>query len=683
MGRERRIDPLGRARNPVLVMRRPLGRIGVVVGSWLALTTAGHAASFSDWQHRQTLRIPSSGLVKLSLPIDTLDAARPGLEDLRVVDVSGNEVPYVVERPAPPGERVREARSVQVTLSASATVVTIETGLTERLEGVTLASPATSFVKAVQIEGSVDQKSWRTLARGVPIFRQPNGAGQLRLSVPAGVWPFLRLTVDDRRTPPVPFTGARVTAAAPAPLPAEPVPVRVVARTESPGETRLALDLGGARLHLAALEIESPDPLFTRKLALAARRFEDGVIREAALAHGVIYRIAVEGQPVSAQLRVPLEIETPARELLVLIHNEDSPPLSISAVRAERRPVYLVFLARQAGSYAVLTGNRRATAPRYDVASLGANLRGASASRLHVSPLEANPDLRPGEVLPEIPMTGPALDVSGWVHRKRAQSSRPGVQQLELDLEVLSRAQPDFADLRLMSDGRQVPYILEHTSLTRPVAPELAPADDPRRPRISRWSLRLPHPALPLTRLVCTVRTALFRREMVLSEEVPDDRGERHPRQLGRGAWVQTPDRASRDFGLALTGRPATDTLILETNDGDNPPIQLDRCQLLHPVTRLIFKAAPDTPIHLYYGNPTAAPARYDLGLVAAQLLAADRIDASLRAAEPLLADSWREKARAVGRSGVVFWGVLALVVLGLLIVIARLLPKPGSPPGS
>jgi len=660
-----------------------LGRLGGVVAAGLALATAGHAADFAEWRYRQEVHVPSSGLVRLGLPVDTLDAALPGLDDLRVVDPSGQEVPYLVERTVPAGDRDRDARAFQVTLDPSATVAVVETGLAEPLEAVTLATPARGFVKAVQVEGSRDRTTWRLLARGLPIFRQSSGAGQLRLAVPAGIWPFLRLTIDDRRSPPVPFTGARITAAPPVPLPSEPVPVRLVSRTEGPGETRLVLDLGGARLSLAALELDSPDPLFTRTVTLAARRFQDGVIREAALARGVIYRIAVEGQPVSAELRVPLEVETPTRELLLLVRNEDSPPLAITGIRVERRPVSLVFLARRAGTHAVLTGNRQAAAPRYDVAALAIGLRGATASRLGLSPLAANPELRPGEVLPEIPATGPPLDVSAWGQRKRVQLTRPGVQQLELDLDVLSRAQPSFADLRLMRDGSQVPYLLEHTSLTRPVVAVLAPAGDPRRSRVSRWSLKLPASSLPLTRLSCAVGTPLFRRAMALVEEVPDDRGETRPRRLAGDQWTQTPDRPSREFELALLQPPVTDTLFLETDDGDNPPIQLGPCRLFHPVTRLVFKAMPEPPLYLYYGNRAAGPARYDLGLVAPQLLAADKLEATLGPAEALRADPWRERVRVAGRGGILFWGALGLVVVGLLVVIARLLPKPGPPPAS
>ena len=54
----------------------------------------------SDWQREQSFDVSTTGLVKMSLPVETLDAARPALEDLRLYDDAGNEVPYLIERPA-------------------------------------------------------------------------------------------------------------------------------------------------------------------------------------------------------------------------------------------------------------------------------------------------------------------------------------------------------------------------------------------------------------------------------------------------------------------------------------------------------------------------------------------------------------------------------------------------------
>lgn len=643
----------------------------------LARPTPVGGATFSEWQYRQEVQLPAAGLVKLDLPPATLDAARPGLEDLRVVGPSGNETPYVIERATPTAKVLREARSLRVSLGAASTILTLETGLAQPLDGVTLASPASTFIKAVQVEGSADGKNWRTLAQGVPIFRQPGGASQLHLGVPAGAWPFLRLTVDDRRSPPVPFTGAQVHAAAPEPVPSQAIAVRIAERTEGPGETRLTLSLDAARLPLAALEVESPDPLFTRRVTLAVRQVEENAIREKALAEGVIFRIALPDRPPSSQLTFPLELVTPSRELLLLIRNDDSPPLQIAAIRARRRPVYLVFVALQSGAHAILTGNRHAQAPRYDLAALGMDFKTAKTAPLRPSPPAPNPDFRPADALPEVPATGPALDVSAWAYRKPTRTAGSGVQQLELDPDVLSHALPTFADLRLMSDGRQVPYILEHTSMSRPLVPQVTPANDPRRPKHSRWALKLPQRNLPVARLVCASRTPLFSREVALYEEAADERGNRHPRQLGRAAWVRTPDRTTKEFVLPMAAAPTTDTLFLETNNEDNPPIELEGFQFFYPVWRIHFKGAPQTS--LYYGNRRAEPPRYDLNLVAGQVLTADRTVASLGAEEQLTKGGARERLVVAGRSGILFWAVLALVVAVLLLVISRLLPK--SPP--
>lgn len=85
----------------------------------------------------------------------------------------------------------------------------------------------------------------------------------------------------------------------------------------------------------------------------------------------------------------------------------------------------------------------------------------------------------------------------------------------------------------------------------------------------------------------------------------------------------------------------------------------------------------------LYYGNPQVAAPRYDLSLVAGQLLAADQAEATL-AAEEQLKKSWSEGSQP-GKGGVVFWGILAVVVVVLLAIISRLVPRPspGQPEGA
>ena len=325
-----------------------------------------NAALPSDWQHEQHFDVTSPGLVKFSLPAETLNAARPALEDMRLYNDAGNELPFLIERPTPVAKVVQPAKSFHVSLNASATVITLETGLAQPLDGVSLETPAGSFIKAVRVEGSADGQRWQTLATGQPIFREPSGASQLRVAVPPGAWGWLRLTVDDARTQPIPFTGARIFAAVATATPTELQPATITERNENPGETRLTLNLGAANLDIASVRIETDGPLFTRLVTLAVPVVSEDAVREEDFGQGVIYRVAIEGQKTSENLSVPLENRIPTRELVLTVKNGDSPPLTISGVRVERRPVNLVFLARAAGNFHLFTGNslivpRRAT----------------------------------------------------------------------------------------------------------------------------------------------------------------------------------------------------------------------------------------------------------------------------------------------------------------------------------
>jgi len=61
-------------------------------------------------------------------------------------------------------------------------------------------------------------------------------------------------------------------------------------------------------------------------------------------------------------------------------------------------------------------------------------------------------------------------------------------------------------------------------------------------------------------------------------------------------------------------------------------------------------------------------------------LLAADKAVATLGTEEQLKKSSWAE-GQTPGKGGVLFWGILAVVVIGLLVIISRLLPKSQAPP--
>src|SRR5262249_5627206 len=142
--------------------------------------------------------------------------------------------------------------------------------------------------------------------------------------------------------------------------------------------------------------------------------------------------------------------------------------------------------------------------------------------------------------------------------------------------------------------------------------------------------------------------------------------------------WDQTPNSPKRDLVIELNARPKSDTLFLETDNGDNPAIELRDFRGFYPATRVVFKTAPDSaqPIWLYYGNLDATTPRYDLTLLAAELLKPERITVTAGPEESLSPKPSFAGQTLTGSTRYIFWGALALVVIVLLAIMSRFLSK-------
>jgi Protein of unknown function (DUF3999) len=636
---------------------------------------AVYAVTPNQWQFRQAIEVPAPGLVQVDLAAETINIARSDLSDLRIVDANEKEVPFLIDQPVPRAESTVRPKDFHAEIIPAGTQLLIKTGTDLIIAGITLETPAgANFIKSVRVEGSNDQKNWRTLTSGDPVFSMGNGAAKMRVQFPEGKWQFLRVVIDDSRTLPVPWTGAQLVIAG-SPAPTQPLSVTIKSRDENPGMTRLGLDLGAANLRIASIRIGTSEPIFTRAVTVATPELSEEKLDEQPLSSGVLYRVDLNGK-IEARLDIPIEKQIYGRELVLLIDNGDSPPLLISEVRADRRMTRLLFFAPAAGSYSLLAGNSQCDPPRYDLSQLGDQLRRAAAMDGRVSTPVLNPGYDAAANLPQGVVTGAKIDIAPWKFRKPIQVANAGVQQLELDTDVLARTMPDLRDLRVVSENVQLPYLIERTSISRTVNLPAANANDRERPTISRWQLKLPQAAIPITRITCVSDSPLFERTFRIWEELTDERGNNYPEELAQPRWRRVPNQAARQL-TASFGRPSrSDTIVLETDNGDNPPIELHEFRGYYPATRVIFASTGSQPMALYYGNDEAAAPRYDAKLMAAQLLRSERSAAPLGLQETL--NSERVTERLSGSARYIFWGALGIVVIVLLLLISRLLPKVG-----
>src|SRR5262252_5950844 len=75
----------------------------------------------NEWRYIQSFEVPAKGLVRVNVPAATLNVAQPGLEDLRVIDSAGNQVPYLIERLLPDSETTMQPTEFRSTIENGAT----------------------------------------------------------------------------------------------------------------------------------------------------------------------------------------------------------------------------------------------------------------------------------------------------------------------------------------------------------------------------------------------------------------------------------------------------------------------------------------------------------------------------------------------------------------------------------
>ena len=426
-----------------------------------AALSAAQEADWTAWQWEAPVEIGKSGMVRLEVPPMLLDVSRPDLGDLRVLSAGAAETPYLVEEPVRRTGGVRDAAEFKVVLSGRSTVIEVTSGSAGLIEAVQLVTPARDFLKAVNIDGRTSGGEWRKLAENEVIFRQSGDVERLRIPIAAGVWEGFRLTVDDERTPPVPFTGVRVVLSAEKP-PTTELPLVLGERKEAGGETRLALDLGAANLHVAELRFVIADAVFSRACTLGFETAApDGKTRMETFGAGVLYRVAGDRGTSAEELVIPVHRRIPNRHVIAVFRNGDSPPLTIRSGGVRCDPTVLAFHAAQAGRWRMITGNPGAETPGYDLNPLRGVLVKAGGQGIQPGPPRAKPVYRKPPALPGVEPAGAGIDLAGWSRRCPVESVTTGVIRIELDARALAGCRADLGDLRLIQNGRQIPYRLE------------------------------------------------------------------------------------------------------------------------------------------------------------------------------------------------------------------------------
>jgi hypothetical protein len=341
-----------------------------------------------------------------------------------------------------------------------------------------------------------------------------------------------------------------------------------------------------------------------------------------------------------------------------------------------------IYFEAPAGSLIARYGNPTATRPSYDLEAV--------RTAVHVESVKDATWGEPRRIAPSsdttpaaapLPDTGARLEADLFTVRRPIPDGPPGLVALSIDADVLAHSRgPDaqFADVRIIDgSNRQVPYIIERRDepLTMPVSLErrepVAKAVPGTGVR-SSYLLRLPYTDLPPAQLVVDTSARVFQRAVELSVERPADRAHRAPWHavLAVTTWSHMDNDEAASALVLPMPHVATNEVWLSIDEGDNSALPITGAQLLLPSYRLRFYRHPGAALRLAYGRSDLAPPRYDLALLAPQVLGVEAQE--LAATGGITGDAPRKEFI----SHRTFWILLSSAVLVLVGLIVRLAKK-------
>lgn len=650
---------------------------------------------------QRDISVDSAGWHRLTLDAAVLAAGQPfrviggstapstmvaasGLNDLRLFDQAGREVPYLLVYPPQTLQEQTRAIPLPITPKKFSSGFEVDLGAPRPVDGVEVAGLPAPFLKRVQLEGSGDRERWTLLLDQGTLFDLPKeGMRNVQLDFTPGTYRYLRLTWDDStsaRMPLPPMVRVRSASSLAAPTAALAVPAGVERRASEPGVSRYALRLPGAHLPIVAIRVVVRDSNVFRVARVSEARLTGGDLYPQVLGSAMLKR-TVRGGVVAAALDIP--IIPPLEDRLELaVDDGNNPPLAIVSVSAVFAQLpFVVFSTPDARALTAKYGAPSLGVPRYDLEALrdsAASLAFTAAhwgDAVHLTP---SADARGGE---GVPMIGAPIDVERFRWSRAIADTSPGLATLPLDAAVLAHSR--LVDLRIVdAQDRQVPYLFEHMSgPLDDTLPALEPIASPERSTteagvVSRYRIHLPYDSLAGAHLVLHTSARVFRRHVRLLIPALETQ-RREPGTLisaNQADWVHA-EQETPAPALALDlPRIGKDDAVLEVQEGDNTPLPLDAPELLLPGYRLRFVGDGTGALRLMYGRHDLATPRYDIALLAPRLIGVPATDVAMATEGNALTPPTNAIPVRI------FWGALVAAVLVLLVIVAKLVRAEPAP---
>lgn len=339
-------------------------------------TPSGHSTlpdAWKNWRYSRAIELPAADmarLVEVSIANEVYLQSKPSLQDVRIIDGQGNEIPYttLVLDGAKKTENLPASVHERSFTPGGYTQTVIEIkGNAPFHNSLEIETPEQNFIEWASVEASDDARVWRIVQERAPIFRftKEGRDGTRIIHYSENNARYLRVRLLDGEKQ---FSVAGVVVLRETSGPEERLPLQaqfVLQGANGPArQTIWTADLGGHGAPVTEVHFEVAPMEFVRCVDLSA---SDEQKEWSTFGSGQIYRFH-QGDKVQEQMTVPIAYGgTGRRYWRVTVENGNDAPLANVSVRLYTTPRHVVFEQQPGRSYSLIYGQERVQAAEYDL----------------------------------------------------------------------------------------------------------------------------------------------------------------------------------------------------------------------------------------------------------------------------------------------------------------------------
>lgn len=334
----------------------------------LVLIAGALSAQQFAWESKLD-SVPATGFYRLVLTPDILARTNTSFSDIRVFDGAAKEVPYVLQTESPVywTQLFKPYEIVEKKIEKGRTTLTLRNTYQTSINNISLIIKNADVTKKASLLGSDDKAAWYAVRDAFLISSVSNNqeTAEIKLlNFPLSNYTYYRLVIQDSAQAPLNILRAGFYDFQQAQGQYMAIPAPAVTTRDSASEKStyhwITFD---KPYQLDQLEFTfAGAPFFLRRGELRVKEtFKNKKGKPE------VYYSTLQSFDVSSGSPCVLALDRKITEVLLVVHNDDNPPLALTAVLPRQLNRYLALWLEPGQSYIVRTGNETLTAPQYDL----------------------------------------------------------------------------------------------------------------------------------------------------------------------------------------------------------------------------------------------------------------------------------------------------------------------------